>query len=172
MIFDESALEAYRSTKAPESLRGKVLEAAAVSVQKTQTGKVIAFRSLRSFAVAAAACLVLFLGVWGFFGGGVSVTTVHTDGGVSLAREIDVREFDFSVLQRGFCRLSVSCGEIELNGENATEFSVWGNGDAKWILPAGFDGEPELTIVRWGKTTVYRLVENADSGEFEICPAE
>ncbi|MBQ1955514.1 MAG: hypothetical protein II350_07210 [Clostridia bacterium] len=172
MMFDNSTLEAYRAVKAPESLRVKVLEAASAPSEKKRMGTVISFKSVRSLGIVAAACLLLVFGAWGGFGGGVSVVESSSDSGVSFAREIGSQEFDFELLQRGFCKVRVSCGELVLGDRTGAEISVFGKETVKWNVPCDLDEDAELTVLRYGKETVYRLVKNADSGEFDIYPAE
>ena len=166
-MFDNSTLEAYRSVKAPDSLRERVLNMA--EEPKVKSGTVISFKTLRTAGLSLAACLVLVMGLWGLGGGGVTVESLPYSAELSLAREITASEVEISVDQRGLCRLSVSCGELSLDGKNTNELVLWGENELTWILPSQYTESPVLTVCRYGKETLYRLIQNADTGEFEIC---
>ena len=173
-MFDNSMLEAYRAVKAPESLRQKVFGEAALAepVPKNDVGKIIGFKKFRSLGLAVAACLILAVGSWGLLGGGVSVETQTPDSGISLAREIETCETEIKMSQRGFSRVNVSCGELVLNGKTGQEFSVFGGEVLTWRFSGDCRDGAVITVSRYGKEITYTLVQNADSGEFEICPAE
>ena len=171
-MFDNSTLEAYRAVKAPDRLKEKVLESVSSGVGKKAEGNVVSFSKIRSFGLAAAACLILAFGSWGLLGGGVTLSESAAGYGISLAREIGVQEFEFEISQRGFCKVTASEGELVCGGKSGEELLLCGNKNVKLVLPAEFDGEAEITVVRYGKATAYRIVKNADSGEFEIYPAE
>ena len=171
-MFDDSVLEAYRDVKAPDRLKEKILETASVQPSKKADANIISFAKLRSFGLTAAACLLLAVGSWGLLGGGVTLAESNSNEGISVAREVTSPEIDFEVSQRGFSKVSVSDGELVCGEKSGEELCLFGNETVKWIAPSEFDGEAGLTVSRYGKKIAYRICQNADSGEFEIRPAE
>ncbi|MBR4941381.1 MAG: hypothetical protein IKZ19_05225 [Clostridia bacterium] len=165
-MFDKETVEAYRSIRAPESLRVKVLGDEPSAPEK-KNAKIIKFP--RVLGYAAAACFVFMASAWGFFGGGVEVHNADSANyGISLAREIDTCEIRVEIEQRGFCRAEVSHGLIE----NSSELSFFGDELILWNVSEDEAENAELKLTRYGKERIYLAFKNADSGEWEIRPAE
>ncbi len=172
-MFDNSTIEAYRAIKAPESLKNRVMDAAAPVIPMPSKKPNSLKKNLWTIGYAAAACLVVALGSWGFFGGGVSVKTHQPDVlPLSLAREHSACEIWFEIEQRGVCRVSVSCGQLSIDENAGAELEIFGSEKLNWSVDDADCQNARLTVRRFGKTREYTLQQNADSGEWIICPAE
>lgn len=170
-MFDNQTLEAYRSMKAPESLREKVMSSSD-RVPVKAVGRRARLRPVYSFAYAAAACLVVAMSLWGFMGGGVTLEAGDpSSAGFSLARDMGTEEVTLDLEQRGFCRVSVSEGTLREGERSGDELLVFGEKVLTWELSDGA-AELRISVRRFGTERSYLLTQNAGSGEWEIHPAE
>ena len=124
-MFDERALNAYRSVTAPPELRDKVLSQAKSKKTIPFNNKKKTTRMVRQIS-AAAACLVLLAGVW-TMGRGNGDTAEMNVNAVVVTETADQGAIRMATEEPVTVKLEISC-EAELNCE-AGELLVQGKDD-------------------------------------------
>ncbi|MDD6262697.1 MAG: hypothetical protein PUA83_06400 [Clostridiales bacterium] len=190
-MFDDKMTEAYRSIKAPESLRERVVSSDC-EVRPFRAKRV---RYMKPLA-AAAACVMLSAAAFGYSfapGARAEICGTAVDSGkslavtdssavpFSLAREggAETVEVQIELKLSGSAKVYVSEGRVFAGGAGeeladcGNETRIRGNTSLCWRAEAVPEGEPLfLTVKIRAKKLVFRLEFNAEIGEWTICREE
>lgn len=191
-MFDDKMTGAYRSIKAPESLRERVLS----SECDVRPFKVKRKPYMKTLA-AAAACIMLSAAAFGYSfapGARAEIYGAAMKSGESIAVEelsaapfslarkdgAESVEVPFELKLSGKAEVSVSYGRVFVGDDESGELAdcgnetlIRGNTSLCWRAEAVPEGEPLfLTVKIRAKKLVFRLEFNAEIGEWTICREE
>lgn len=113
-MIDSNLKNQYKSKKAPDDLKDRILESAESSSQKNSK------KSFYKYAQLIAACLVAVLCI-GFVGAGITSSTVYLDGKPFYGEQISVED----EAAQGVSRASLNAGQlIEIDLKLETKISI------------------------------------------------
>lgn len=157
-MFDKEQIEQYRSIKAPESLKARVMS------KENKPHKIISFP--RQLIAVAACAAVIIAGVIGFGGNGIEVSMVQNYAAAS-GRSIS-KAFVFDIDVDKAATVTVSDGEIQLPGSlrPSDTLDISGKTQIEWIVEG--EGDYTMTVESGRKTQQYSFSFNGESGKWEL----